>query len=161
MEKNRAIVLIAVLALCTSSLGAEGKTLFVYDEENDSSKPYIEYFKAAFDSSGIAYDTACAAELPSRDLSPYGSILIHGMVMAFNASSPVRDWLKKKPDLSGKRVLLLVTANRWFVKDLTRDLTGLLTKNKAEIVDAVSMATKKLDAIQKAAAVESTVARLR
>jgi hypothetical protein len=163
MRKNLVVVLYVALsvlgAVCfAESVGvANQKILYVYDEVNENSRPYIGYFRDAFDQEGIAYDEIAAGEIQSAKLAEYRVILVHGMVMAFNAKSPVRDWLKSSPDLSGKKVSLFVTANRWFLKDLYRDLTALLKKENANVIDAVSAATKDLDGPAKSAAVRKQV----
>lgn len=140
---------------------APGKVLYVYDEDNEQSAPYVANFRAAFAAEGIAFDEATAAQAAAVDPAAYGTVVIHGMVMAFNRKSPVRDWLKKGPPLAGKKVSLLVTANRWFLDSLFKDLTALLEKEDAVVVDAVSMATKRTDDAAEAAAVRAQVARLK
>ncbi len=147
-----------------AALGAQvpaGKVLYVYDEANEQSKPYIGYFKGAFAAEGLAFDEASAFQVPSMDLTKYRAVLVHGMVMAFATKSPVRDWLKSEKRLGGKRVALFVTANRWFLGKLDKQLRDLLAKDGAVPVDAVSAATKKLDAAEKEAAVRGFVERLR
>jgi hypothetical protein len=152
------------LAAVTAALGAQvpsGKVLYVYDEANERSAPYIGYFRSALAAESIAYDEATASQVPSLDLAGYRAILVHGMVMAFASKSPVRDWLKAEGRLSGRRVVLLVTANRWFLDKLSRQLGDLLVKDGAEPVDAVSASTKKLDSAAKEGAVRALVARLK
>jgi hypothetical protein len=95
------------------------------------------------------------------DLAKYRAVLVHGMVMAFASKSPVRDWLKAERRLEGKKVFLFVTANRWFLDKLYKQLGDLLMKDKAGAVDAVSAATKKMDAAAKESAVRAFVARLK
>jgi len=153
------------------SAATGGKALYVYDEVNEQSEPYIANFRAALSAAGVAFDEVTAAELASGtsgvDLASYDRIIVHGMVMAFNSKSPVRDWLKKKPDLSGKKVSLfvtanrwfLVTANRWFLKNLYGQLTDLVEKDGGNLVDAVSMATKSTTDADERAAVDAQVAR--
>jgi hypothetical protein len=157
--------IIGVFALVMAmSLGAEtasGKILFVYDEVNDSSSPFIADFREAFADKGISFDEAAAADMKAKDLSAYDTIVVYGMVQAFASKSPVRDWLKTGVDLGGKEVFLFVTANRWFLKKLTGQLSSLLKKDKAEIVDAVSMATRDADYSAKTNAVRQQVARLK
>jgi len=157
-----ALALAAVLAAYPLAAQAPApRTLFVYDEVNDQTKPYIAHFREAFAASGILFDEAAAGDLKSRDLSRYDVLVIHGIVQAFNGKSPVRDWLKTKPAISGKRVYLFVTANRWFLENLFRDLSSLLEKSGAKPVDAVSMATKDTDDAAEKAAVKSFVGRVR
>ena len=148
--------------LVTLGLGADPLNLgilHVYDEVNDNSTPYLGYFKDAYSSQGIAYDQVTIAELKTADLERYDTIVIHAMVMAFNMKSPVRDWLKTRPPLAGKKTYLFVTANRWFLEKLYGQLTELLDGNTE--LDAVSMATKDLDETAKKAAVQAQVNKLR
>ena len=154
----------AVLALLPAALGAQssgGKVLYVYDEVNDNSRPYIALFEKAFAAEGIAYDALPAAEAKARDLAQYRAIAVHGMVMAFASKSPVRDWLASDPRLEGRKVALFVTANRWFLGKLFGQLEEQLKKDRAETIDAVSAATKKMDAAAKELAVRAFVARLK
>jgi hypothetical protein len=156
--------LIAVLAAFAATLPAQSpgkKILYVYDEVNEQSRPYIGYFKSALAAEGVAFDESTAAQAAAKDLSGYRAVLIHGMVMAFTTASPVRDWLKAERRLEGKKVSLLVTANRWFLRKLYDQLVDLLKKDKAEPIDAISAATKDMDAAAKEAAVRSLVARLK
>ncbi len=161
---KRALCFVA-LAATAAVLWAQGpagkKTLYVYDEVNKNSAPYIELFRSGLAERGIAYDEATAAEAEKKDLAAYDRILIHGMVMAFAGKSPVRDWLKSDPALRGKEVHLFVTANRWKLEKLYGQLAKLLRKDGAVVVDAVSMATKDLDDAAKAKAVKDHVARLK
>lgn len=158
------LMLAACLAAIAAAIGAQSpasKVLYVYDEVNDQSKPYIGYFEKALADEGIAFDDATAAQARSMDLSKYRAILVHGMVMAFASKSPVRDWLKAETRLEGKRVALFVTANRWYLDKLYKQLVDLAKKDKAGPVDSVSSATKPMDAKAKEAAVRSFVARLK
>ena len=153
---KRAIAILFAVTCVIATLAAQTappRTLFVYDEVNDQTKPYISHFREAFAASGTAFDEAAAADLKGRDLSRYDVVVLHGIVQAFNMKSPIRDWLKTKPDLAGKRIYLFVTANRWFLDKLNRDLTGLLAKAGVKPVDAVSMATKDTDDAAERAAV--------
>lgn len=142
-------------------LADQSRVLFIYDEVNDQTKPYLAHFRGAFADAGIPFEEAAAAELRDRDLSGYDVLVVHGIVMAFNSKSPIRDWLKTKPNLEGRRVHLLVTANRWFLRNLFRDLTGLLDKSRARTADAVSMATKTTDDDAERAAVRDFVSRVK
>lgn len=158
------LTVIAVMAMTIAPLAAQApalRVLFVYDEVNDQTKPYIAHFREAFTSSGIPFDEAAAGDLKSKDLSRYEILVLHGIVQAFNGKSPIRDWLKTKPPIAGKRVYLFVTANRWFLDNLFKDLNGLLEKNGAKPVDAVSMATKQTDDAAEKAAVKSFVGKVR
>lgn len=158
------MIAVACALLFIASLSAEtagGKVLLVYDEVNVNSDPYVAHFREALAAEGLTFEEAVAGSLAGKDLAAYDTVLIYGMVQAFNMKSPIRDWLKTKPGLENKKVSLLVTANRWFLKNLFVQLTKLLDKQKAEVVDAVSMATKDLDAAAKEAAVKGQVSRLK
>ena len=116
MRNFRIIACLAALVALAAALygqGSAGKVLYVYDELNDNSRPYIGYFEKALAAEGIAFDEATASQVASMDLSKYRAVLVHGMVMAFASKSPVRDWLKAESRLEGRRVALFVTANRW------------------------------------------------
>jgi hypothetical protein len=156
-----ALSLAGVLAAAPGAAAARGKILFLYDEANERSRPYIGYFREAFEAANLPFDQATAADMKSKDLSPYKLIVVHGMVMAFNAKSPIRDWLKTGPDLGGKSVSLFVTANRWFLKDLFGQLRQLFEARGAVVVDAVSMATKDIDDAAERAAVKAQIAKLK
>lgn len=157
----------AVSAAAILAESRAGRVLYIYDEVNEQSSPYIGHFRAALAASGVEFDEAAAADLtgsktgalPKVNLASYDRIIVHGMVMAFNSKSPVRDWLKKKPDLSGKKVSLFVTANRWFLDNLFGQLTDLIKKDGADLIDAVSMATKTTTDSDERAAVGAQVAR--
>ncbi len=155
------IVLLALIIVPLAAQSPSPRILFVYDEVNEQTEPYIARFRGAFTAYGLPFDEAAAGELKSRDLSRYDVLVVHGIVQAFNAKSPIRDWLKTKPAVTGKRVYLFVTANRWFLDNLFRDLTGLLEKSGAKPVDAVSMATKDTDDATEKAAVEAFVGKVR
>ena len=153
---------IAALSVLSAQNAAQGpKLLYVYDESNKQSAEYVTYFREALAQRGIPYDETTAAGLQRLDLAHYDTILMHGMVMAFNSKSPLRDWLKTGPSLAGKQVHLFVTANRWFVDKLLGQLEELLRKDQATLADAVSMATKDLKAADKQAAVQTFVRELR
>jgi hypothetical protein len=156
--------LLACLFALAAALGAQGRgqrILFVYDEVNYNSKPYISLFESALASEGLPFDAAKASEARGKDLAAYDLVLVHGMVMAFTSKSPVRDWLKSDPRLEGKKVALFVTANRWYLDKLFSQLKELLGKDKANLVDAVSMATKGLDGKAKESAVRAFVGKLK
>lgn len=153
------VALIIALPLAAQTPGP--RVLFVYDEVNEQTEPYIAHFREAFASRGLTFDESAAGDLKSRDLSRYEVLVLHGIVQAFNSKSPIRDWLKTKPPLAGKRVYLFVTANRWFLDKLFKDLNGLLEKSGAGPVDAVSMATKDTDDAAEKAAVKAFIGKVR
>jgi hypothetical protein len=160
MRKTALALFALTAALSLGAQEAGKKTLYVYDEVNKNSTPYIAYFKSAFAEKGVAYDEATAAQAASKDLSAYDTIVIHSMVMAFASKSPVRDWLKGAK-LEGKKVALFVTANRWKLDKLYDQLTKLLKKDNAVVIDAVSMATKDMNEAAKIAAVKTQVGKLK
>ncbi len=151
------------LVLCSGMLGGlfAETVLFVYDEVNKNSSPYITLFRDELKSAGYTVDETAAAGVSSKNLASYDYILIHGMVMAFASKSPVRDWLKTKPALAGKKVSLLVTANRWYLEKLYKQVTSMLDGLKPVMIDAVSQATKDLDAKGREALVKKQVSGLK
>lgn len=132
--------------------------LFVFEEENEKLLPWIDSFREELRASGIAFDECPAAKASAADLSKYDSILVYGAIMAFASNEPVRDWLSKESRLEGKNVMLVVTANRWFLKKYHGQLIDLLNKKNATTVDAVSAATKDLSGAEKKALVKKAVA---
>ena len=154
------MVILACTILVTLSLGADPalkEVLHVYDEVNDNSKPYLGYFGEVYANQGIDHYQVTVAELEAVDLERYDTIVIHAMVMAFNMKSPTRDWLKTNPNIKNKKTVILITANRWFLDKLYTQQINLLKKNEAQIVDAISSATKELDDEQKHKLVEKFV----
>ncbi len=137
------------------------KILFVHDGEQNGPTAFEERFRSVFRDTGIAFDEVAAGNADSVDISQYRAIVIHSMVMAFNAKSPVRDWLKRSPDLAGSKTFLFVTASRWFNDELSGELTALLKKDGSEVVDAVSQATKKLSLAEKDDLVARQVEKLK
>jgi len=160
---KKIIVILFTLLVFGQFVSAQTKkaVLYIYDEPSKEAQPFISYFKDSFANNGIAFDEVSAADMVNKDLGSYEDIVMHSMVMAFNMKSPLRDWLKTSPKLQGKKVRLLVTANRWFLDKLFKQQKDLLTKNGADIVDAVSAATKDMNSVQKAAKVEVFVAALK
>lgn len=160
--KRSLLVLLTFLAATALFAQETGKkTLYVYDEVNDSSRSYIVHFKAALDENGIVYDEATVAEARSKDLSAYDRLVIHAMYMAFKMQSPVRDWLKGEPNLDGKEASLFVTSSKSKAEKLSGQLSKLLKKDGVVVSDAVSMATKDLSDQEKARAVKDWVGRLK
>lgn len=141
-----------------ASASPSNRLLFIYDEENKNNSPYLALFRADLQSAGLAFDESPAAGLKGKDLSAYDRILVYGIVQAFAMKEPLRDWLGTGPDLGGKTVSLFVTANRWFAAKLFSQLQDLLRKDGAQIVDAVSMATKDMADSDKREAVRRLVA---
>ncbi len=101
-------------------------------------------FKDAFGSSSGNVEFFTSGEMKEKDLAKYSSVVIYGAVQAFNMKGPIRDWLKTNVDISGKKVYLVVTASRWFLKDYFNQLKAALAKKNANVVDAVSGATQKM-----------------
>jgi flavodoxin len=140
-----AVLLIALTSQANDTLTATTpKVLFVYDTNNKATKIYIEAIRSRLSGDGFTVDEASSSSLKKKDPSSYDKIVIYGMVMAFNAKSMVRNWLKAQKDLAGKKVYIFVTANRWSEEKLHKDLVKLSAKKKAIVVDAVSMATNKV-----------------
>jgi hypothetical protein len=136
------------------------KILFAYEESNEKLEPWISRFSGAFSAANLTVDKKAAIDLASADLSKYDLIVIYGAVMAFASKEPLRDWLKAENRLSGKKVALFVTANRWFLKKYDDQLLGLLKKKNATVVDAVSGATKDLTESEKQKIVDDFIGKL-
>lgn len=152
---------VTVTSFYSETVSDTGKVLLVYDGMKGKPSPFVERFRAAFREAGIAFEEASAEDLGSGDLSGYECVVIHGMVMAFNGMSPVRDWLKGSPNLQGTNVRIFVTASRWFNDDLARELSDLVAKDGGEVVDAVSAATRRLSDAEKGELVRSQVDALK
>ena len=139
-----ALLLSACAILANDTLAATPqKVLFIYDTLDKGSTFYIEAIRHQLTLEGFQVDEASSGNLKQKDISPYKQIVIYGMVMAFNWKSMVRNWLKAQKDLSNRKVYIFVTANRWFLKNLHKDLVKLAIKKHATVVDAISMATNK------------------
>jgi hypothetical protein len=137
------------IILCSTIYAQDGTdssatTLFVYEEKNDKIDPWVNRFKDAFGSSSGNVEFFTSGEMKEKDLAKYSSVVIYGAVQAFNMKGPIRDWLKTNVDISGKKVYLVVTASRWFLKDYFNQLKAALAKKNANVVDAVSGATQKM-----------------
>lgn len=137
------------------------RVLYIYEEDNKSARPWRTLFSEELKAAGFEADQAAAAELGSINLADYDILVIHGMVIAFGSQSPVRDWLKTEPNLSGKPVSLFVTASRWRLEKVYKKMRELLEARKPVILDAVSSATKDLDDEGKRALVRERVQKLR
>ena len=118
--------------------------LLAFEESNEKIDPWLERFRKVLRAENVHFEEKAAKELATTDLAKYDLIIIYGAVMAFTAKEPLRDWLSKEPRLSGMKVGLLVTANRWFLGEYYAQLTDLLKNRKATMVDAVSAATEAL-----------------
>lgn len=124
-------------------------TLFVYEEKNEKIDPWVNRFKDAFGADSGNVEFLASAEMKGKDITKYSPIVIYGVVQAFTFKGPVRDWLKTSVDLSGKKVYLVVTANRWFLKDYFNQLKTVLTKKNTNVVNAISGATQKMSEEEK------------
>lgn len=166
--KNRSLALAAlVLAACLSPAFAQRaatqaapRLLFIYEAKDKMIDPWLSLFKEEAQARGLAADFAVPSELAGKDLSQYDAIAVYGVVQAFASAEPIRDWLKTGVDLSGKKVHLFVTANQWSLKKYFDQLKGLLAKKKANVVDAVSSATKKLSPDDKRAMVKDFLGKI-
>lgn len=157
MRRNILLFLFCILG--ASLLYAEtpvssesGKILFVYEESNEQLDPWIARMENYLNRQGIPFDKMAAAEASSlelEDFSSYRGLVLYGAVMAFTSNEPLRDWLKEEPSLQDQKVLLLVTANRWFLPKYTRQLKSLLKDEGAELIDDVTAVTKDLSEEEK------------
>ena len=158
------IILLSTITLLFAQTVATGtagkKILFAYEESNETLAPWLARFNSAFSAANLTVDKKAAIDLAATDFSKYDLIIIYGAVMAFTSKEPLRDWLTKENGLTGKKVALFVTANRWFLKKYDEQLQGLLKKKNATVVDAVSGATKDLSESEKQKMVGDFVGRL-
>ncbi len=118
--------------------------LFVYEEKNELIDFWVERFKTAFSNQNRKVEYVVSADANKINIESYSSVVIYGAVQAFTFKGPVRKWLKSDVGLTGKKVHLIVTASRWFATDYFKQLKKLLTKKKAETINAVSAATEKM-----------------
>jgi hypothetical protein len=156
-------VLSVILLLSLASLvcAQSAKTLFIYDEDNPQLEPFRLLLQNELSAQGVSYDSSSVADLNAVQLDTYENLILYSAVMAFGMKSPIRDWLKKNPQLQEKKIALIMTANRWSLDKLFKEIRALLTKQKVNVVDAVSGATKDLDADEKAKLVRDYVASLK
>ena len=145
----RSMILPAALLFAFPSRAADSldvtpdKVLFVYDTIDKASAFYVGTIRENLKKAQFLVDEASSGGLRQKDPLPYNHVVIYGMVLAFNLKSPVRDWLKSQKNLENKKIFIFVTANRWFNEKLCKELAKLATKQRATVVDAVSMATNK------------------
>lgn len=150
MKAKLCLIIFSFLSLNTlfaqNDAASGDKALFIYEESNSSIDPWIIRFGKEFKEKGIKIKMVPASEIgkDNIDISQYKIIVIHGAVLAFTMKEPVRDWLKTKPDLTGKNIHLLITAGGIFLEKYSDQLNVLLLKNNANVVDVVSGATGKL-----------------
>ena len=140
---------------------AEGKVLFVSDKTDKPAAFFMDAFTEELTDAGYDF-TGTAVDAASRvDLDAYTDVLVYSQVMAFNNLSPVSAWVKAQKSLQGKRLFLFVTANRWFFGSRLAKLKMLVKARGGDVVDAVTMATNRMSAEQKRAAVDKLVDRIR
>lgn len=166
MNKNVFLSVVSGLILCITGLSrgdtnVTATTLFVYEEKNEQIDPWVKRFSDALGAENKKIDIVSSAEIKGKSLSQYSSVVIYGVVQAFTFKGPIRDWLKSGVDLTGKKVYLAVTANRWFLKDYFKQLQDGLKKKNAEVVNAVSGATEKMSESDKQAFVKKFVETIR
>ena len=142
---KKTLVLVALLAgLASAAFAQNKKALLIYDEDNKESAPYRAALASELREVGFYCEVTSVAKLSTQDLAHCDLVVIYSIVMAFASKSPLRDWLKSGPDLAGRKVAILVTANRWKLSDLYKQQLDLLAKRRADVVDSVSAATKNL-----------------
>jgi hypothetical protein len=134
--------------------------LFVYEAKDKKIDSWVSLFKEELQARNIKADFYLPSELAGKDLSGYDVVVIYGVVQAFTNLEPIRDWLKTKVDLSGKKVHLFVTANRWYLGKYFDQLKKLLAKKNANLADAVSSATQKLSDSEKNELVKAFIGRI-
>ncbi|MBD3393876.1 MAG: hypothetical protein GF418_17225 [Chitinivibrionales bacterium] len=157
-----AVLFIVIVAVAASqdTLASPDTALFIYDKIDDNSRFYIEAVRENLGGMGIPFKEAAAETEKNYDASPYHRVIVYSMVMGFNMISPVRSWLRKGEGLTGKDVLILVTANRWFNEKQRKELVKIAGDRQANVIDAVSMATEKLSDEKKQKTIGKHLARL-
>ncbi|MGC8764273.1 MAG: flavodoxin family protein [Brevinematia bacterium] len=135
--------------------------LLVYEEANSSIDPWRKLFRDEITNEGFVFEECPAVKMKGKDLASYDVIIIYGAVMAFTKKEPIRDWLNAETNLSGRKVGLFVTANRWFLKEYFTELEKILEKKDVKIVDAVSSATKKLNEEEKRLLIRKNLQKLK
>jgi hypothetical protein len=147
--------------LVSTGLAQAKKALIIHDAMDAQTRPYLETLSAGLKKSGYQVSATSASNLGKQSLAGYDHIAFYGVVRALNTQSILRDWLSSAPDLKGQKVSILVTANRWFNEKLLGQLRELLERRHAVVLDAVSMATQKLDAKTKKSVIDRSASKLR
>jgi putative aminopeptidase FrvX len=125
------------------------------------SKFYVETIRELLGKEAFQVEVASSDGLRNKDASPYQYVVIYGEVMAFTMKSAVKKWVKAQKSLENKKLLVFVTASRWFNEKLRKDLVTLAEKKRATVVDAVSMATKKATEAEKHEKIRALIATLK
>jgi hypothetical protein len=159
----KVIVIISMMLFAASiysndTLSDDGHDmLFVYEENNEQIDKWVELFKTEFNDLKRTVEFVTSADAHKKNVTSFSTVVIYGAVQAFTFKEPVREWLKSDVSLAGKKVFLLVTANRWFAADYLKQLKNELTKKNAETVNAVSAATAKMSDTDKTAFVKQFI----
>jgi len=134
------------LAACFAAVVASAApVLFVFEEENPETTPYIELFREELRTSGVEFDELSAAEAAKSGKGVPADcelVVVYAAVMRFGSPTPASDWLKAQKDFRGKTVRIRVTANRWFLETVRKRLEKTVKSARPEAVDALSQATK-------------------
>jgi len=147
-------------SVCAQEDTAGVKVLFVYDTLDDKSSFFITTFREELTALPCTVDEAAVENSKTGDLSHYSLLVIYSRIMAFDMKSPVRKWIEGQKSFGKKKIALFVTTNRWFLEKHFSRLKDLLGKRNADVVDAVSMATKDLTDEQKKAWVRENLAKV-
>lgn len=162
---RRIFAVLLVFGCITGNIYAQAnqakQILFIYDEDNKQIEPYKKMIENELNMNGLQYDMTNVQDIKKKDLRTYDTIIIYSVVMAFNTKSPIRSWLNQTPNISNKKVALLVTANRWFLNNLFNEQMNLLKKQQATIIDAVSSATKDLTQAEKESLIKNFIEGLK
>ncbi len=152
---------IVILVLLFSGRGASADTpeqlLFVYDTIDESSRFFIQAIRDRLRETAFVIDEVAVENADVDSVGKYDCIVVYSRVMALNMRSPVRKWIRSKKDFKKTRMVIFVTANRWFEEKRRKELTALAGRRNATVVDAVSMATNTLTAEQKRRAVKENL----
>jgi len=158
MKKILLTFILATMALVATV--AENPLLFVYEESNDNTDPWLEMLRHNLKSRSIDFEEKSASDLEGVDLSSFDRVFFYGAVMGFTLKEPLRSWLDSSPDLTGKKVSLLVTASRWFLEKYTAQLEERLEESGAGKIDAISSVTQNLSDEEKESIAAAAVAAI-
>lgn len=158
----RRVLCVMFFIACSMGVYAQKKNvLFIYDEDNQQVAPIKAWIENELKRHDIDFDETNIQNISSKDIQKYDGLVIYSMVMAFTTKSPIRTWLKGAKGLKDKKVALLVTANRWFLTKLANQQINLLKVQQAQVLDAVSSATKDMSESQKERMVRDFIDRVK
>lgn len=152
-------ILLAIHPTQAQEQSDQPRVLFVYDILDNETSFFINTFRKELSTLPCSTDELSLEQSKDSDMSQYNLLVLYSRVMAFDMKSPVRKWVKAIKSFDKKNVALIVTAYRWFNEKHYKEMTKLLKAKDANIVDAVSMATKDLSNEQKRAKVHESLVK--